>query len=54
MDPDSVWSDETEHLLSQWAEKASCFRWRHVRAKVGVLGEVLWGVERECYRWRAC
>ena len=25
------WSDETEHLLSEWSEKARCFRWLHAR-----------------------
>ena len=27
------WSDETEHLLSEWSEKASCFRWLHARCE---------------------
>ena len=27
------WSEETEHLLSEWSEKASCFRWLHGRCE---------------------
>ena len=27
------WSDETERLLSEWSEKASCFRWLHARCE---------------------
>ena len=27
------WSEETEHLLSEWSEKASCFRWLHSRCE---------------------
>ena len=27
------WSEETEHLLSEWSEKASCFRWLHARCE---------------------
>eukprot|EP01047_Picozoa_sp_COSAG01_P130176 COSAG01_NODE_59725_length_298_cov_3.105528_1_plen_26_part_10 len=24
---ETVWSEECEQLLSEWSEKASCFRW---------------------------
>ena len=27
------WSDETELLLKEWSEKASCFRWLHSRCE---------------------
>ena len=27
------WTDETEHLLSEWSEKSSCFRWLHARCE---------------------
>ena len=31
------WSDETERLLSEWSEKASCFRWLHARCEKKTL-----------------
>jgi len=27
------WSEECEHLLAEWSEKASCFRWLHNRSE---------------------
>jgi hypothetical protein len=31
---ETVWSDECENLLSEWSEKASCFRWLHNRCEI--------------------
>ncbi len=29
----AAWSNEVEELLSEWAEKAGCFRWLHTRSE---------------------
>jgi hypothetical protein len=29
----TCWSDETEKLLAEWSEKASCYRWLHGRCE---------------------
>lgn len=29
----NYWSNETEDLLAEWSEKASCFRWLHCRCE---------------------
>ena len=29
----TAWSDETEKLLAEWSEKASCYRWLHGRCE---------------------
>eukprot|EP01047_Picozoa_sp_COSAG01_P041704 COSAG01_NODE_3594_length_5897_cov_18.786651_4_plen_198_part_00 len=31
---ETVWSEECEQLLSEWSEKASCFRWLHNRCEI--------------------
>jgi hypothetical protein len=34
MEEAAVWSSECEKLLSEWSEKASCFRWLHSRCEI--------------------
>ena len=33
VEADQRWTPELEELLSEWAEKASCFRWLHSRSE---------------------